>query len=305
MFGDIGAAVRSMSFEDRRTGIYISSGGLIGNGTVLVDRYRTTASSFDMSETDFINYERAIEGAAVLEHGTSRIVSAAGTASVARQAGYRMAFRPTGKFVEGYEICLSQTALDSFLATAGEERAGPVGLMAVGGASLQDADRALLSIADFVLLHYELYRTGAKGRRGNLAEALVTDLFVQFLRDTGSLRLKPRLRDARGARIKQAQDFIHAHLGDPLTSADVAAAAGMSLRSLQAGFRELLGTTPREYITAARLERTREVLKPGDAVSVSSAAYGCGIVHLARFSSKYREVYGELPSSTLANSRGN
>jgi len=102
--------------------------------------------------------------------------------------------------------------------------------------------------------------------------------------------------------VRSACDFINDALSEPLSVVDVAAATGVSVRSLQDGFRRQLETTPTRYIRDRRLERARAVLKesvPGQ-TSVTEVALSLGVAHLGRFSVHYRQAFGESPSQTLA-----
>ena len=57
-----------------------------------------------------------------------------------------------------------------------------------------------------------------------------------------------------------------------------------------------------EYLREIRLKRAREALLAADpcsATSVTEIALDSGFVHLGRFSSEYRNRFGESPSQTL------
>jgi AraC-like DNA-binding protein len=101
--------------------------------------------------------------------------------------------------------------------------------------------------------------------------------------------------------VRRAMAFFDDHLGDPITVADAARVAGVSVRALELGFREHVGRTPREYLRAARLAAARAELATSDpyADSVQRIARRWGFGHLSRFAQDYRRQYGELPSATL------
>jgi AraC-like DNA-binding protein len=76
----------------------------------------------------------------------------------------------------------------------------------------------------------------------------------------------------------------------------------MSPRSIQAGFRQDLDTTPTAFIRSRRLEQVRRTLLealPGDGVNVTDVAQRWGFTHLSNFSLMYRKEFGESPSQTL------
>ncbi len=102
--------------------------------------------------------------------------------------------------------------------------------------------------------------------------------------------------------VRRAIEYVHAHLGEPLTSADLAAAAGVSTRALQRGFRRQLDATPITYVREVRLQRAHEDIvaaDPTDGASVTEIALRWGFTHQGRFASMYRQRYGMPPSHTL------
>lgn len=105
--------------------------------------------------------------------------------------------------------------------------------------------------------------------------------------------------------ITVARSFIEANLSDRLTLDAVAAAAGISVRTLQASFRTELRTTPTAYIRSRRLDRAHDDLCDPDAPAstVTDVATRWGITHLGRFAAEYRTRYGEPPSETLRRQR--
>ncbi|KAA1378144.1 AraC family transcriptional regulator [Aeromicrobium fastidiosum] len=99
--------------------------------------------------------------------------------------------------------------------------------------------------------------------------------------------------------VRRAARLIDEHCAEPLGTADIAEAVGVSIRALQAGFQAHLGTTPMAYVRRARLVRVRESLTDGTARSVTEAAHRWGVTHLGRLSGDYRAAFGEAPIDTL------
>lgn len=106
--------------------------------------------------------------------------------------------------------------------------------------------------------------------------------------------------DAPSLRLKRAIDYIQANLSHPLTLADVAAAAGLSVRSLQDKFRQETGRTPVQFIIDQRLARAHEdLLAVAKATwSIAEIARHWGFVHVSDFGQRYRRLYGCTPSQT-------
>jgi transcriptional regulator GlxA family with amidase domain len=96
--------------------------------------------------------------------------------------------------------------------------------------------------------------------------------------------------------------FIDESAGSPITLNEIAVAARLSPRGLQAAFRRHLETTPLAYLRSVRMERAHRDLQsadPGDGVSVAAVAAKWGFAHLGRFAVEYRRRFGIYPSQTL------
>jgi AraC-like DNA-binding protein len=101
--------------------------------------------------------------------------------------------------------------------------------------------------------------------------------------------------------VRRAIEVIEADPARPLTTVDLARIAGVSVRSLQEGFRRHVGMSPMAYLQQVRLSYAHEELRhpqPGRR-SVAAIAHAWGFGHLGRFAAAYRERYGESPSATL------
>ncbi|MHC3468256.1 AraC family transcriptional regulator [Streptomyces sp. 7R007] len=103
--------------------------------------------------------------------------------------------------------------------------------------------------------------------------------------------------------VRRAVDFCAEHAHEPISVADMARAARVSVRSLRQGFRTHLATTPLAYLRRVRLDLAhRDLLAIADrrAVgTVTDVALRWGFVHLGRFTGHYRQAYGQTPSQTL------
>jgi AraC-like DNA-binding protein len=104
------------------------------------------------------------------------------------------------------------------------------------------------------------------------------------------------------AAIRRAIAFMEAHLGADIDLAQIAEAARMSPRGLQAAFRREKGTTPLQYLRAARLDAAHADLLAADPTTgstVAEVAARWGFAHQGRFAAAYRPRYGQAPSTTL------
>src|SRR5579872_5076563 len=101
--------------------------------------------------------------------------------------------------------------------------------------------------------------------------------------------------------VRRAEDYIRQHYAEPLTVETLAQAAGVSTRTLFAGFRDFRQVSPKSYLKAFRLEKARAALQSGEAsgaTGVTRIALDSGFAHLGRFAKHYHARFGELPSAT-------
>ena len=107
--------------------------------------------------------------------------------------------------------------------------------------------------------------------------------------------------DAHPATLRRAVAFIDEHAHETITTADVAAAAHVSIRALQLAFRRHLGTSPVAYLRRVRLDHAHQDLVAADpsCQTVIAIAYRWGFHSSSRFAAAYRHAYGVPPSHTL------
>ncbi len=98
--------------------------------------------------------------------------------------------------------------------------------------------------------------------------------------------------------IKRTEAFMRENLHASLTIEQLAEHAGVSVRTLFAGFKSFLNTTPMSYLKELRFEQAHIELMRNEHISVTDVAFKWGFTHLGRFSQEYKRRYGELPSCT-------
>jgi AraC-like DNA-binding protein len=101
--------------------------------------------------------------------------------------------------------------------------------------------------------------------------------------------------------VQRVIDAIHDEPERAFSVADLAAVAGVSVRTLQEGFRRYVGCAPMAYLQSVRLGRAHEALLREDParVTVAAVAHRSGFAHLGRFATAYRARFGHSPSKTL------
>ena len=85
-----------------------------------------------------------------------------------------------------------------------------------------------------------------------------------------------------------------------MTLAELCSHAHLQARSLEYGFRDLVGLSPFKYIKMLRLGEVRRRLQTSMRAerSVSEVALDCGFCHLSQFAADYKRVFLESPSAT-------
>ena len=103
--------------------------------------------------------------------------------------------------------------------------------------------------------------------------------------------------------VDAAQAFMRSHIAEPITVADLCVELGVSRRTLQYSFQDVLGTNPVRFLRAMRLNGVRRDLRAGTtpADSVQDIAARWGFWHMGHFVTDYKRMFGELPSETLRN----
>src|SRR5690606_18304626 len=105
--------------------------------------------------------------------------------------------------------------------------------------------------------------------------------------------------------VKRAIDYIHAHLAQPITIADLVGASGVAGRTLFKHFRDFKGVSPMGYVRRARLERARaDLMRASSDESVTAIATRWGFDHMGRFAIEYQRAFGESPSRTKGKGPG-
>jgi len=109
------------------------------------------------------------------------------------------------------------------------------------------------------------------------------------------------LGGARRGVAERARAFIDRHFREPVRMEDLCRATGVGVRTLQRGFKQCFGVTVTTYLKAVRLDAAyRDLIAAHPSRdNVARIALRNGCSHLGRFSSEFRERFGQLPSETL------
>jgi AraC-like DNA-binding protein len=175
------------------------------------------------------------------------------------------------------------------------------GTMAPRSAALARYWSELVAHTDRALLPHEELMAEPLVRAEALRQ-LAIGVLVAFPNST----LDRHLGDARGsvepATIRRAVEFMDSHAQDEITLSQIAHAARIGPRGLQAAFRRHREQSPLDYLRRTRMERAHDDLRSGDPTrgdTVGSIAARWGFANAGRFAVEYRQTYGLSPRETL------
>ena len=105
--------------------------------------------------------------------------------------------------------------------------------------------------------------------------------------------------------IERAMALLETRDAEPVFVGDMATAAGVSERTLRRAFVEYFGVGPARYLRLRQLHLIHRALRAADpdADLVTDVLVRYGEWEFGRFASRYRRLFGELPSETLRTRR--
>ena len=94
--------------------------------------------------------------------------------------------------------------------------------------------------------------------------------------------------------LLRAKDLADARYFEPLTVADLAAAAGLSPAHFSKRFKAAFGESPHQYLLTRRLERAAALLRATD-WTVADICFAVGAESVGSFTTSFRRVFGVAP----------
>jgi len=156
------------------------------------------------------------------------------------------------------------------------------------------------------------------GQLGEAVQRTITDFESTVAQRAAEQKLVPEIRNLlavpleaectpgrhvvpRDQLIRRSMDFVEQHEGEYISVEQLAAAAGVSDRTLRTTFQRYFGLAPVRYLNRRTLHQVRRALQSADptAATVTGIATQFGVWELGRFARDYRLLFGELPSATL------
>ncbi|HJT91868.1 MAG TPA: helix-turn-helix transcriptional regulator [Mycobacterium sp.] len=137
---------------------------------------------------------------------------------------------------------------------------------------------------------------------GELERVFISSLLLAQPHSASDLLRRPAPGRAARAASTVAR-LVAAAPEQDVDFSDLARSQGVSLRTLQDGFRTRYGKSPSAFLRDARLDAAHRLLSGDPQLTVTDAALSSGFTHLGRFARDYRLRYGFSPSVTRENTR--
>ena len=96
--------------------------------------------------------------------------------------------------------------------------------------------------------------------------------------------------------LLRAKDLVDARYFEPLTVADLAAAAHLSPAHFSREFKRTFGESPHQYLLTRRLERAAALLRTSD-WAITDICFAVGTTSVGSFTTSFRRMYGRSPLS--------
>jgi AraC-like DNA-binding protein len=205
---------------------------------------------------------------------------------------------------QGLQVAIQRRAIEAALAAlTGVQPKAPLRFEPAIGLS-SGVGASALSLVGFLMedLDRESGALSSPLVAERLAEAFLYGLLTGQPHNHSHL-LHARTLDPGRPYIRQIEEYLEANADKPVSLSDLAALTGVSVRSIQAGFRAHRGYTPMEYLRERRFELARRLLLSAAGKTVSEIALASGFEHLGRFSVEYRARFGESPRDTQRRGR--
>jgi AraC-like DNA-binding protein len=100
--------------------------------------------------------------------------------------------------------------------------------------------------------------------------------------------------------LLRAKDLADTRYAEPLTVADMAAAAALSPAHFSRCFKAAFGESPHQYLLTRRLERAAALLRGTDR-SVADVCLSVGLQSIGSFTTSFTRMYGMSPQAYRAS----
>lgn len=158
--------------------------------------------------------------------------------------------------------------------------------------TLKKPDLLIKQIA--LALRSSLEADGARSRF--YADSMATALAAHLLRyySTRTHRFQDYEDGLSKQKLKQAVDYIQAHLDEDLSLSEIADELGMSQYYFCRLFKQSTGLSPHQYLIRQRVARAKHLLKQPER-TITAVAFECGFANQSHFARCFRQCTGMSP----------
>ena len=157
-----------------------------------------------------------------------------------------------------------------------------------------ESDRADAAFVDALARYFAWHRDLNAARL--LGPILHKELHARVLLAPNASMLRKLLsQDSHASQIARSVAQIRRNLSEPITVADLARSAGMSVRSFHAHFKAITQTSPLQYQKELRLIEARRLMQ-AERKAVGTAAFEVGYESPTQFSREFTRRFGMPPS---------
>jgi AraC-like DNA-binding protein len=270
------------------------------NGAIIYLVYGTEIR-VDVSQLGFFLLELPLSGASTTYCGDGRVLSGPGQAVVA--GPYQQFATEWTEDCSKLLIKLENNAMENYLSTLLGRRQIRALDFEMGMNLGADTSATLLRTVQWIL--DELDQSGSLFNTAPLAGQLYQRTLMWTLLHSQpnnySEELAARVQPQVPHYILQTERYIQENHGEAISLEHLVEQANVSERTLLEGFKRYRDVSPMKFLKLTRLDFVHLALKEADPASnnVTDIALASGFSQLGKFSTEYKERFGESPSDTL------
>ncbi|MBS1811016.1 MAG: helix-turn-helix transcriptional regulator [Acidobacteria bacterium] len=220
--------------------------------------------------------------------------TASGNRRITHRAPGNMCLVPSGQPVSidwGNEAeCITMVVEPTLVARAAAESSygGYVELKEV----YDENDPLIWQIGLALLAESEAQEPAGRLYAESLTNTLAFHLFRHY--NVGKAQLASSVGGLTGRKLRLATEFIHAHLAEDVTLAEIAETVDLSPYHFARAFKRTTGLTPQQYLMERRIERAKDLLAKADLPIVEVSAQ-VGFKNQSHFTTFFRRYTSVTP----------